>query len=363
MSTENNPGSRDLLVSSLLEAAIKISLLALLLIWCFQIIKPFISLILWGGILAIALYPVFTWLKKRFARGNLLTASMIAVPLLLLIIVPMIFISESLIETTANLVDKYEQGQLVVPPPSQRIADLPLLGDKVYDIWNQFAVNATEAAKNFQPQIKSLGKWLLTLSANMGMTTLLFMTSVILAAFLMTQAVVIRSFFVKVFSRINKQGGDDLVGLSIGTIRSVAQGVIGIAFIQALLAAPALLLMGIPAAGLLILGILLLAIIQVPTSLIIFPVIAYAYSIGDATYATIFAIWMVLVGLSDNVLKPIMLGRGVNVPMLIILLGALGGMLMSGIIGLFTGAVVLALGYTLFIAWVNTEDEPAVSGD
>ncbi len=340
------------LVSSLIESAIKISLIAIIVIWCFQIIKPFVSLVLWGGILAIALFPVFTWLKKRLNHSNGLTATLIALPLVLLIIVPMLFISESLIEKASSLVEMHNEGQLVIPSPSEKVAEWPLVGEKLYSTWNEFAENTEAAAKKFLPQIKTFGNWLLSASANTALMTLLSIASIILAAFFITKAESVRVFFVTVFNRFHDTQGEEFLVLSIATIRSVAQGVIGIAIIQALLATPGLLLMGIPAAGLIILAVLVVAIIQVPTLVVLGPIMAYAYSMGDATSATIFSIYMLLVGLSDNVLKPLLLGRGVDVPMLVILLGAIGGMIFSGIIGLFTGAVVLALGYVLFRAWL-----------
>ncbi len=354
MSADNN--ENKMIVDSMIESAIKISLLAAMVVWCFEIIKPFITLVLWGGILAIALFPLFQILKNRLNGGHVLTSTLIAAPLLLVIIVPMGFITDSIIESTSSLVEQYKEGSLAIPAPSEKVAEWPLIGEKVYGFWSDLSNDAEATAQKFKPQIKEFGSFLLKTSASTGMTMLLFIASILLAAFFMTQADAIKGFFIKFMDRLYEEKGDQFVGLSIATIRSVAQGVIGIAFIQALLAAPALLLMGIPAAGLIILGVLVVAIVQIPTILILGPVMAYSFSIGDAVSATIFTIYLLLVGLSDNVLKPLLLGRGVDVPMLVILLGAIGGMLLSGIIGLFTGAVVLAMGYTIFNVWVNGVD-------
>ena len=137
-------------------------------------------------------------------------------------------------------------------------------------------------------------------------------------------------------------------------MRSVAQGVLGVAFIQAILAGIGLLVMDVPGAGLWTLGVLLLAIIQLPTILLLGPIIIYVFSVADTVPAIVFMIWSILVGLSDNILKPMLLGRGVDIPMMIILIGAIGGMMLHGIIGLFIGAVILAIVYKLFIKWLET---------
>ncbi|MGJ0484479.1 MAG: AI-2E family transporter, partial [Methylomicrobium sp.] len=152
--------------------------------------------------------------------------------------------------------------------------------------------------------------------------------------------------------------GEALVTLSTATIRAVAQGVIGIACIQALLLGAGFIMVGIPAAGILALLVLVLGIIQIPAALIALPTIVYVLSTYESTpVAIMFTVYTLVAGMADNILKPFMLGRGVNVPMPVILLGALGGMATGGIIGLFLGSVMLALGYQLFMAWVYREIE------
>ena len=144
--------------------------------------------------------------------------------------------------------------------------------------------------------------------------------------------------------------------MSIATIRSVVKGVLGVAFIQAVLSAIGLVLMDVPAAGVWALIILVLAIVQLPPVLILGPIAVWVFSVADTTPATIFAIYAVIVSASDSFLKPMFLGRGMDIPMLVILLGAIGGAFMSGIIGLFTGSVTLAVGYKLLVAWMVSEE-------
>jgi predicted PurR-regulated permease PerM len=152
-----------------------------------------------------------------------------------------------------------------------------------------------------------------------------------------------------------------MLDMMVSTIRSVAVGVIGIAFIQSVLGGIGMMLAGVPAAGLLAIGILILAIAQLPPILVLGPVAFYVFAADTNTVGIIFLVWSILVSSADMVLKPLLLGRGVEVPMLVILLGAIGGMLTSGFVGLFIGAIVLALGYELMRAWLNQGVVPAES--
>jgi predicted PurR-regulated permease PerM len=353
METGEDHNQKSLLVSSLIESAIKITLLGIILFWCIQIVMPFTSLILWGGIIAIALYPLFLGIKKKTGKSNGFSATIVSFVLLAVIITPMALLSSSMIDTGTSLSESYSKGEFNIPEPNQSVAEWPLVGERIYSTWSMLNDSVSETAEHFKPQIKELGKWLVTLSTNTGLTLLLFIASIILSAVFMVHAESIRTTFIKVAGRLIDQKGEDTINLSVATIRSVAQGVIGIALIQAALAAPALLLMDVPAAGVWVLAILILAIIQLPPLIIIGPIIFYVFSVADSSSAIIFSIYLLLVGFSDTFLKPLLLGRGVDVPMLVILLGAIGGMIFSGIIGLFTGAVVLALGYTFISVWIN----------
>lgn len=141
------------------------------------------------------------------------------------------------------------------------------------------------------------------------------------------------------------------------TVRNVAKGVLGVAIIQSLLAGIGFVLAGIPLAGLWILVCLVLSIVQIGILPVSVGVIIYIWGAADTGTATIFTIWMVLVGVSDNILKPILLGKGAPAPMLVVFLGAIGGFMVSGFIGLFTGAIILTLGYKLMISWLESTDE------
>ena len=151
--------------------------------------------------------------------------------------------------------------------------------------------------------------------------------------------------------------GDEWAKLSALTVRSVATGVVGVAVIQSLLAIVGMIPMGVPLAPVWALAIMFLTIIQLPALIVIAPMIAYEYSVSSGTAATIFAIYMLIVGASDGILKPMLMGRGVDIPMLVILIGAIGGMMLMGMLGLFLGAVILALAYKLFESWIDETEK------
>jgi predicted PurR-regulated permease PerM len=337
-----------------IEAAIRLGLLMLLAFWCFSIIKPFVLPVMWGVIIAVAIYPVFTKLKAALGGKNKLASVIYTLIALALLITPTIFISDSLIDTSAAITEKYSSGALSIPPPGEAVKDWPLVGEKVYSIWAEASGNLEKTLMRYQPLLKSASQALVSAVAGVGGGVLHFILSIIISGVLVAIAPDAYQLTRKIFSRLtNTEQGQEYTDLSKATIRSVAQGVLGVALIQAVLAAIGMMIMDVPGWGLWSVLVLVLAIAQLPSILVLGFVIAYVFSVADTTPAIIFAIYNLLVGISDSFLKPLFLGRGMSTPMLVILLGAIGGMLLEGIIGLFVGAIVLALGYELFIKWLD----------
>lgn len=337
-----------------IETAIRLGLLLLLAAWCFQIVSPFIEVVMWGVIIAVAIFPLFVKLKSAVGGRTKLAAVVYTLIALALLITPTIMISDSVVATSRALSEQYDQGQLQVPPPQDNVKEWPLVGEKLYGIWSQASDNLQGTFEKYEPQLKEAGEKIITVAAGAGGGILQFIISIIISGILMANAQGAYSITVKVFSRLTDQKqGMAFTHLSRDTIRSIAQGVLGIAIIQALMSALGMYLMDVPAWGLWTLIILVLAIAQLPPLLVLGFVIAYVWSVSTTTPAVLFTIYALIVSGSDSFLKPLLLGRGLETPMLVILLGAIGGMLMSGIIGLFIGAVILALGYELFMAWLD----------
>jgi predicted PurR-regulated permease PerM len=341
-----------------IEIAIRLGLIFLILAWCLQILTPFISLVAWGAIIAVALYSPFLKLAHKLGDSKKLAVTLIAVVGIAIILVPVISLSESLVSGATKLGSEISTGQVSISPPSESVKDWPLIGEKTHNLWHQASVDLEALLEKYPNQLTAASKKLLAAAAGVGVGVLQFIVSTLIAAAFLLNAEAITNQLRKLANRLTGPKGDEILDLSAATIRSVAVGVIGIAFIQALLGGLGMMFVGVPAAGLLAIVILIMAIAQLPPTLVLVPVAIYVFSVESTTVAVIFLIWSLIVSFSDMVLKPLLLGRGVEVPMLVILLGAIGGMITSGIVGLFIGAIILALGYTLFETWLKWDDPP-----
>jgi predicted PurR-regulated permease PerM len=249
--------------------------------------------------------------------------------------------------------------------PNEKIASIPLIGKPLYGYWMQAANDMGSVLMKLMPYIKTIGLTLLSKMADVGVGFLLFIGALIIAGVLMAYGDNGEKSALAITSRLSgPERGPRITELCTATIRAVAQGVVGIAFIQMMLVGVGFVLMGVPGAGLLAMIALLMGIMQLPVLILTIPVIAYVFATEGTTVATvIFCIYSLVMGMADNVLKPLMLGRGVDVPMPVILIGALGGMVSGGFIGLFIGPVALAVGYQLFWQWVDDQPPAEVAVD
>ena len=345
-------------VRTAVEIAVNLLLIFIILAWCLQILRPFISLIAWAGVIAIAMYAPFRKLQAMLGGSKKLAVTVFAVIGLAVVIVPAWLFVDSIASSAADVRTALETGQVELAPPGDNVKDWPVVGEKLYDQWYAASDNLETWLSDHADTVRAVLTGLFGKLAGIGLGVLQFIISVLIACAFLANAETVARGMKLLVARLVGDEADDFIRLSSSTVTSVAVGVLGIAFIQAVLAGVGMLAVGVPAAGVLALLVLILAIAQLPPWLILLPVIFYVYSVESTLVATIFAVWSLAVSFADMVLKPLMLGRGVEAPMLVILLGAIGGMIMSGIIGLFVGAVVLALGYKLLEAWVM-EDVPA----
>ncbi|MEH6583135.1 MAG: AI-2E family transporter [Halioglobus sp.] len=347
-----------LFVRNMLESALRIGLVFILLALTYDIIEPFMIPMVWGGIIAIAAFPMVRWLEQRLGGRRGLAASLISLGFILVLVIPCFMLTESLLGSAKAISANLNDGGLKIPPPPAKVAEIPLIGEKTFEAWSLATNNVEAALRQVQPQLKALlSKTLAAIGSGLG-GVLMFVISLLIAGGFMTYAdstgAAAHTFFVRL---AGPKPGGEWASLCVATVRSVLQGVVGVAVIQALLCAIGLFVMGVPAAAVWSAIILFLAIAQLPPIIIIGPIIAWAFGNYDGTSATIFTIWMLLAGFSDTVLKPMLMGRGLDIPMPVILIGAIGGMIASGIIGLFAGAVVLSIWYKLFGAWLEQESQ------
>jgi predicted PurR-regulated permease PerM len=349
----------------MLKAALQIGLAALLVYICSRIILPFTGILLWSAILAVMLYPLHTRLVVRL--GNRWSALLIGLVSGAVILLPMLIMVTSLGSSIYSLISGLQSHGLTLPSPPPRLADFPLVGQKLMEIWALAATNMPAAVAKYGRMLSEPAAWLVSFAGGLTASGLSFVLSLAIAAVLVAYGKGAAEFVQRLLELItgSKARGARLVTLAAATIHGVALGVIGVAVIQSLLIGVGLFAIGLPAAGLLTFATLLLGIVQVPAMLLMLPVMGYVLATEATTPATIFLVWTFIAGLSDNILKPLMLGRGLEVPMPVILIGVIGGMLADGLLGLFVGPVMLAVGYVLLIELLRqhpSEDGPQIGG-
>lgn len=348
-------------LANAMASFLQIGALLVLLLWCFNIVKPFIGIIVWAIIIAVAVYPLHVSLTAKLKGREKTAATILVVIGLAIILVPTWLLGESTFGGLKTLGQDLRAGTLNVPPPDPGVADWPVVGEKTYEIWSGAAANLEATAMQYEEQLRALGQRVFSFATGTIVGILQFVLSTIIAGALLMQArggyVTSRQIMTSLVGRAN---GDRFTDISIATIRSVVKGVLGVAIIQGLAAAVGLVVAGIPMAGIWAGAVLIVAIIQLPPILVLGPIAFWYFSVADPVPATIFLVYSFLVSFLDGILKPMLLGRGLDTPMLVILIGAIGGAIMSGIVGLFIGAVVLALGYELLVAWMAPDaPEPA----
>lgn len=345
--------------TKVVEIAIRLGIIFLILAVCLQILSPFVSLLLWGAIIAIAIYRPFLKLKDSLGGRKKLAVILIAIIGVSTILVPAVTLSLSMADSATVLGENISSGSVHVPPPSASVKDWPVIGKKTYSVWHDASTNLHDLLAKYPEQLKSFGKVLLGAAAGVGIGMLQFVASLLIAAAFLSNSDVLIKGSQRLARRLSGENGLDLLNMSVLTVRSVAVGVVGIAMLQAILGGLGMMAVGVPAAGLIALVLLVFGIAQLPLLIVMLPVSIYVFSVEPSTtVAVVFLVWSVIVSISDAFLKPMFLGRGVDAPMLVILLGAIGGLITSGIVGLFVGAVVLAVGYKLFKAWVEVGSEP-----
>ena len=343
---------------SAMEAAIRIGLVVLWAGWCFQILRPFVIPIVWGIIIAVAIYPVYEYILVLLKDSPRVSATLMTIAMLMVLVWPAILVGELLVENAEMMVTHLRDGTLTVPPPPPGLETWPLIGKPLAKIWHLATVNIEGALDQLKPQIMMLASWLLSMVTGTGLAILQFFVAVIIAGVLLAYSTAGSHLAHSIGRRLAGDRGTELATLAEATVRSVARGVLGVALIQSALAGLGFFVAGLPAAGFWAFLCLILGVVQIGVLPIMIPAIIYVFSTTDTVTAVLFLIWSIFASLIDNILKPLFLGRGLDVPMVVIFMGAIGGMLLSGIIGLFIGAVVLTLGYKLFLAWLNV-DQPS----
>jgi predicted PurR-regulated permease PerM len=350
---------------AVLDALIAFTLILIMGFFCMRVVSPFAGILLWALILAVAFYPVHQKIARRLGNRQGWTSTLMALVAVLGVGIPLFFLATAFVGQSGALQSAFQNNTIQIDPPAPEVENWPLIGEKVYAVWTAAAEGMSELLKDYNDQIHNLSKWIFSAATSALGSVLQILLSFIIAAVIMAYGSAGSAAMERILKRMaGAERGSKLQKLSTATIRSVAVGVIGVAFIQALLFGIGFIIGNIPAAGIFALIALFLGIVQIPALLVGIPAIAYLWLAGEASlvFNVVLTIYFLAASLADNILKPMLLGRGVEAPMPVILIGALGGMVVSGFIGLFIGAVTLAIGYVLFMTWVAEGDVDKPSG-
>jgi predicted PurR-regulated permease PerM len=333
------------------DLAIRLGFIGLLGYWSFRIVAPFLTIGLWSAILAVALYPLFDWLAGRL--NPRLAAALATLLCLMIVVGPVTWLGLSMADGTRSLVAALESGQLAIPPPPESVKGWPIVGERLHQLWSLATTNMKVALAEMLPMLKPFGATLLGMAQSALHGLIELFVSIFIAGFLFTRGPQLVDALSAFLSRALSRRGRDFVQLAGATIRNVSRGVVGVAFLQSLLAGAGFLAAGIPAPGVLAFLTLLLSVVQIGPTILFIPIVIWSWTALETTQALVFTAYMVVVGLMDNFLRPLWMARGLATPMPVIVVGVIGGAIAYGIVGLFFGPIVLSVAWAVMQAWIR----------
>jgi predicted PurR-regulated permease PerM len=352
--TRGRPGATTI------DLAIRLGFIGLVGYWSFLVIAPFLTIGLWSAILVVALYPLFDRLALQLNAR--VAAALVTILCLMIVIGPVTWLGLGMVGGIRSLVASLEDGQLAIPPPPEFVRGWPIIGERLHQLWSLATTNMKVALAETLPMLKPFGGTLLGFAQSALYSLLELLVSIAMAGFLFTRGPQLVDALSAFLDRVLSHRGRELVQLAGATIRNVSRGVIGIAFLQAILAGAGFVAAGIPAPGVLAFLALLLGIVQIGPTILFVPIVVWSWTTLEATQAVLFTAYMVVVGLMDNILRPLLMARGLATPMPVIIVGVIGGAIAYGIVGLFFGPVVLSVAWAVLVAWVQGSGE-SVAGD
>lgn len=330
--------------------------LGALLAACLRIVLPFLGALTWATIITVSVWPLYLRLRAVLGGRSSLAASLVAFLLLLVFVVPVVYLTESLaehVQAVARLA--HDLTALSFPAPPAWLKEFPLVGDRLVAQWQDAGTDLGATLAKAKPWIAKAANWVLSKGADLGMALLEFLLAVLISGVMLHHGEAAVALIQRFGERVSGPRAAPLLSVAEQTIRGVSVGVMGTALVQAVLTCLGLVLAGVP--GVTLLGFLsfLLATLQIGTGPVWIPAAIWLGWTGQHGWMIFMIVWGLFVNIVDNFIKPYLIGMGGATPMVIIFLGVLGGMLAWGFIGIFVGATLLAVGYTLFNAWLKEE--------
>jgi predicted PurR-regulated permease PerM len=331
--------------------------LAVLIIASFWILRPFLLSFVWAMMIVVATWPLMLKLQARLRR-RAPAVMVMSLAMLVVFFAPVVLMIQTLAENTDTIVGWIHalEGSEIPPPPAW-VQSIPLVGDKVASAWTAVADAGKGAlAARITPYAADAAKWLARAAGSVGVLAFQLLLTLIISVILYSNGEAARSFLVAFGRRLAGDNGQRVVLLAGAAIRAVALGVVVTALAQTVLAGIGLIVAGVPFAGLLTAVILLFCIAQIGPMIVMIPATVWLFWDDQTGWGTAFLVWSLFVGTMDNVLRPYLIRKGADLPLLLIFAGVIGGLIAFGVIGLFVGPVVLAVAYTLLTQWLEERE-------
>jgi predicted PurR-regulated permease PerM len=334
------------------DLAIRLGFLALFAFFAFSLLRPFLPILLWSAVLTVAFYPAHAWAAKRIGAGP--ASAAITIAGLAVVLGPTTILLSSLIRSLEHLARQFASGRPDLPPPSPALTELPVIGPHLAAAWTLASENLETFLARYGKALLGAGEWMLRAVEHLAGSVVVVLAAVVVAGFLYVPGPRLLEAVRRFVVRLAGGRGAGFVDLAGATIRNVARGVVGISIVQALLVGVALIVAGVPAAGMLTLAVLVLAIVQVGAWPVVLGVLAWGWLHLETVPALLLTLYLLPIMVLDALLKPFVMGKGLPTPTFVIVAGVIGGTLAYGLIGLFVGPVVLAVGYELLVLWVRS---------
>ena len=328
--------------------------ISILILASFWLLRPFLTPFIWAATIVVATWPLMLSLQHRLWGKRRLAAAAMTIGLLLVMVVPFTLAVVTIVDKADDIVGWVKSlASFTIPPPPRWIAGIPIIGAKIADRWQELAaLRPEDLSARLAPYAGKVVRWFVTQAGSAGMMILQFLLTVVIAAILYVNGDAAASGVKSFARRLAGQKGEGAAVLAARAIRGVALGVALTAIIQSVLGGIGLAITGVPAAAVLTAVMFMLCVAQLGPGLVLIPSIILLYWRGETLWGTVLLIWSLPVVILDNFLRPALIKKGADLPLLLIFAGVIGGLVAFGIIGLFIGPVVLATAYTLLQAWV-----------
>jgi predicted PurR-regulated permease PerM len=327
----------------------------------FWVMRPFLPAITWAITLVVATWPLMLQVQHHVGNRRSLAVLVMTLALLLMLILPFWLAISTIVANLDEIADLARSVlSLRVPPPPGWLSQVPLVGAPVTQAWAQLtSAGVRELAPRLTPYAGEVSQWFASAIGSLGGTFLQFLLTVAIAAILYAGGEQAAATAVRFGRRLGGDRGEMAVVLAGQAIRGVALGVVVTAVAQSVLGGIGLAVVGVPFASLLTALMFMLCLAQVGPGLVLIPAVVWMYYSGDTVWATVLLAFSIVAMTMDNFVRPLLLRRGADLPLLLILFGVIGGLIAFGLLGIFVGPTVLAIAYTLLNAWMAEDDEAA----